>query len=111
MRSLSTLKILVALLLIASLAPACGTLTGRSTGRYVDDQNITGKVKAGLTQEKTSNLTRIAVKTIDGVVYLEGVVDTEADRATAESIARRVPEALNVVNQLQVKTTGSALPR
>src|SRR5262245_58115538 len=111
MRVFSTAKLLIALLLLASFAPGCTTLTGRSTGRYVDDQSITGKVKARLTQDKASNFTRIAVKTIDGVVYLEGVVDSEADRATAENIARGVPEAMQVVNQLQVSAPPSALPR
>jgi hyperosmotically inducible protein len=111
MRMFSTAKLLIALLLIASFASACTTLTGRSTGRYVDDQTITGKVKARLTEHKASNFTRIAVKTNDGVVYLEGVVDSDADRATAETIARGVPEAMRVVNQLQVSAQPSALPR
>src|SRR5262249_11511750 len=111
MRVFLTAKLLVALVLIASFAPACTTLTGRSTGRYVDDQSITGKVKARLTEDKTSNFTRIAVKTIDGVVYLEGVVDSEADRVTAGNIARGVPEAARVENQLQVSAPPAALPR
>ena len=111
MRVLSTAKLLIALLLTVAFASGCSSLTGRSTGRYVDDQNITGKVKAELTKDKTSNLTRIAVKTNSGVVYLEGVVDTEADRARAEEITRRVPEVMSVVNQLQVTTPPSALPR
>ena len=51
------------------------------------------------------------MKTNDGVVYLEGVVDSEADRARAEAIARRVPQVVSVVNQLQVSTPPSALPR
>src|SRR5262245_7945265 len=111
MRVSSTAKLLIALVLIGSFAPGCTTLTGRSTGRYVDDQSITGKVKARLTENKTSNFTRIAVKTIDGVVYLEGVVDSEVDRSNAENVARSIPEATRVVNQLQVSTSPSALPR
>jgi len=111
MRVLSTAKLLIALLVTVAFASGCSSLTGRSTGRYVDDQNITGKVKTELTKDKTSNLTRIAVKTNDGVVYLEGVVDSEADRARAEEIARRVPQVVSVVNQLQVSTPPSALPR
>src|SRR4029434_10550704 len=111
MRISTTLKLLVPLLLIVSFTPGCQTLTGRSTGRYVDDQTITGKVKSKLTAEKASNLTRVAVKVNSGVVYLEGVVDSEQDRATAENLTRSVPEVLNVVNQLQVNPTGAASPR
>ena len=111
MRVSSTAKLLIALLLTVAFASGCGSLTGRSTGRYVDDQNITGTVKTELTKDKTSNLTRIGVKTNEGVVYLEGVVDSEAARARAEEIARRVPQVVRVVNQLQVNTPPSALPR
>jgi len=111
MRVFSTAKLLIALLLTVAFASGCSSLTGRSTGRYVDDQNITGTVKTELTKDKTSNLTRIGVKTNEGVVYLEGVVDSEAARARAEEIARRVPQVVRVVNQLQVNTPPSALPR
>lgn len=86
-------------------------MTGRSTGRYVDDQTIVGKVKSKLVADKTSNLTRVGVKVNSGVVYLEGVVDSEQDRAIAEDLTRSVPEVLSVVNQLQVNPTGSASPR
>ena len=61
--------------------------------------------------DKTSNLTRAGVKVNSGVVYLEGVVDSEQDRAIAEDLTRSVPEVLSVVNQLQVSPTGSASPR
>jgi hypothetical protein len=51
MRISTTLKLLVPLL---SFAPGCQTMTGRSTGRYVDDQTIVGKVKSKLVADKTS---------------------------------------------------------
>jgi osmotically-inducible protein OsmY len=111
MRISTALRLLVALLLVGSVASGCQSLTGRSTGRYVDDQTITAKVKSSLTEDKTSNLTRIGVKTNDGVVYLQGVVDSEQDRAIAENRARRVPDVINVVNQLQVSGTGAASTR
>ncbi len=111
MRVSTTLRLLVGLLLLGSFTAGCQTLTGRSTGRYVDDQTITGKVKTSLTEDKTSNLTRIGVKTVDGVVYLEGVVDSEQDRAVAEDRTRRVPDVINVVNQLQVSGSGAASTR
>jgi osmotically-inducible protein OsmY len=42
---------------------------------------------------------------------LQGVVDSEQDRAIAEDRARRVPDVINVVNQLQVSGTGAASTR
>ena len=56
-------------------------------------------MKSSLTEDKTSNLTRIGVKTVDGVVYLQGVVDSEQDRGIAEDRTRRVPNVINVVNR------------
>ena len=68
-------------------------------------------MKSSLTEDKTSNLTRIGVKTVDGVAYLQGVVDSEQDRAIAEDRTRRVPNVINVVNQLQVSGSGAASTR
>src|SRR6059036_842291 len=48
--------------------------TGRSTGRFVDDQSITASVKAKLVADKAANLTRVGVKTVNGTVYLTGSV-------------------------------------
>ena len=48
----------------------------RSVGQVIDDTVVTTEVKAKLTAEKLSNLTKIEVKTEDGIVTLNGVVDT-----------------------------------
>jgi osmotically-inducible protein OsmY len=102
-----TLRILVALLML----PACGSMTGRSTGRYIDDKTINAQVKTKLIGEKASNLTRIGVNTVNGVVHLDGVVDSVRDKIIAEELARQVGGVTNVVNQLQVNSSGSASPR
>ena len=109
MRVSKTLKLLSALLLIAILAPACQSMTGRS--RYMDDKRVNAKVKTKLVGEKASNLTRVGVSTVNGVVHLDGVVDTVHDKVVAEELARQVDGVVNVVNQLQIKTTGAASPR
>jgi osmotically-inducible protein OsmY len=51
------------------------------------------------------------VKTVDGVVYQQGVVDSERDRAIAEDRTRKVPNVINAVNQLQVSGSGAASTR
>src|ERR1044071_8551647 len=71
----TSFKVIAALLLIMFLAPACQSMTGRSAGRYIDDKTITAKVKSKIVGEKASNLTRVGVNTVNGVVYLDGVVD------------------------------------
>jgi hyperosmotically inducible periplasmic protein len=112
-----TLKIVVALLLVAAFLPGCRSMTGRSVGRVIDDKTITAQVKSKLVAEKASNLTRIGVTTVNGVVYLDGAVDSVDHKVHAEELARRIEGVANVVNNIQVSaagsppTSGSASPR
>jgi osmotically-inducible protein OsmY len=112
MRISNTLRIFVAVLLVLAFLPACRSMTGRSVGRVIDDKTITAHVKGKLVGEKASNLTRIGVTTVNGVVHLEGAVDTVNDKVSAEEFARQVNGVTNVVNNIQVTPpTGSASPR
>jgi osmotically-inducible protein OsmY len=109
MRIPTTLKVVVALLLVVAFA-GCQSMTGRSAGRVVDDKAISAKVKTKLTAEKVSNLTRVGVTTVNGVVHLDGVVDRVQDKQRAEEIARGVDGVTRVVDNIQVSTTPSASP-
>jgi len=44
----------------------------------------------------------VSVRTVDGTVYLTGIVDSPEQQARAVEIASRVPGVKNVVNQVQV---------
>jgi len=111
MRNSMTLRVVAVVLMITAFAVGCRSTTGQSAGAYLDDTNITTQVKAKLAAEKTSNLTRVGVKTVNGVVNLDGVVDTVQDKVMAEEIARKVTGVQNVKNDLQVNPTPSASPR
>ena len=104
------LRVLVALLMVLVLT-GCQSMTGRSAGRYIDDKTITAKVKTRLANDKVSSLTRVGVTTVNGVVYLDGVVDSVNDKVMAEEITRHVDGVTSVVSQLQVSSSGSASPR
>ena len=110
MKTARTMTIIGLVFLVAAMS-ACQTMTGRSAGRLLDDNTITGSVKAELTKEKAANLTRIGVNTTNGVVYLTGVVETFEEKARAEAIAQRVDGVKHVQNDLQVRTTPAASPR
>jgi osmotically-inducible protein OsmY len=105
-----TCALLAALLLTVTVAPGCRSMTGRSTGAYVDDSTITTQVKAKLTGNKASNLTRVGVNTVNRVVTLTGVVDSVKSKVTAEEIARSVAGVQEVKNNLQIEGT-AASPR
>ena len=110
MRAFNTFRIFVAMLLVMAFLPACQSMSGRSAGRVIDDKAISAQVKTKLTADKASNLTRIGVTTINGVVHLDGVVDKADDKARALDIARRVAGANKVVDNIQVNPTPSASP-
>jgi osmotically-inducible protein OsmY len=66
-----------------------------------DDQRITRDVQALLSQHpalEPPNL--IDVKTLDHVVYLNGLVDTDLERQMAESVAAGAQRVARVVNSI-----------
>jgi osmotically-inducible protein OsmY len=48
----------------------------------------------------------LQVHTINGVVYLNGLVNSEMERRTAEAFARQVPKVKDVVNSLSPRNGG-----
>ncbi len=102
MRHLKLLSI--ALLAIMALA-ACSS-TGRTVGENVDDTTITATVKAKLAGEKMGTLTSVDVDTRQRTVYLNGVVPSEDLKQRAANIAWGVKGVQAVINNLSVKVTG-----
>jgi len=93
----------VAIVLVAlGLVAGCQSLTARTAESNVDDASVTGSVKTKLVADNTTNLTRIDVDTNRSIVYLTGSVDTAAQKARAEQLARQTPGVKSVVNHLQV---------
>ena len=95
-------KLLAVFALIFMLG-GCQAMTGRTAGQNIDDSNTTAAVKAKLGQEKLSTLTRIDVDTNDGVVALNGTVESADQRARVEQLARDVRGVKRVINNLQVQ--------
>ena len=81
----------------------CQAMTGETLGEHIDDTTITTTVKTKLAAEKGATLTRIQVDTDRGVVQLSGVVDSAAEKARAEQIARGVNGVKSVKNNLQTR--------
>jgi hyperosmotically inducible periplasmic protein len=91
-----------AMLLLTVALSGCQAMTGRTAGQNVDDARISTAVQATLTSDKASNFTRIDVDTTNGVVYLNGTVQSSEQKARAEQLAGRVDGVKKVVNNLQV---------
>ena len=95
------MKNFLTILIVVSLS-GCSAMTGKTAGRNVDDATVTAAVKSQLVMDKTANLTRIDVDTNNGVVYLNGTVDSSEQKARAAELARRVKGVSKVVNNLQL---------
>ena len=91
----------VTAMLLLSFA-GCQAMTGKTAGRNIDDAAITASVKSTLVADKAANLTRIDVDTDNGVVSLNGVVDSAQQKGRAEELTRRVDGVRGVNNNLQI---------
>ena len=94
--------LIVMMLTVFSLA-GCQAMTGRTAGQNIDDSTLTGSVKTKLASDKVSSLTRIDVDSTNGVVALNGVVESAEQRARAQELAAQVNGVKRVVNNLQVQ--------
>jgi hyperosmotically inducible periplasmic protein len=90
------------LVLLGFLA-GCQATTGRTAGENIDDTTLTTSVKTALARDKAATLTRIDVDSVKGVVSLNGVVPTAADKTRAVEIARGVNGVQKVNDNLQVQ--------
>ena len=93
---------ITALLLITSVGCA-STRTHESTGEYIDDSVITGKVKAAIMDDSSLKSSEINVETFKGVVQLSGFVNSAADIDKAMQVARSVDGVTGVTNKMQLK--------
>jgi hyperosmotically inducible periplasmic protein len=94
----SALAVLLVLLLVG-----CQTMTGSTVGENIDDSRITLAIKTKLAEEKAATLTRVGVKTVQGTVYLTGIVATEQLKRRAAEIATGFEGVREVVNNLKVE--------
>jgi len=92
-----------AVLVLSGLLAGCQSVTGTTVGQSIDDTNTTAAVKTELARDKTSSLMRIDVDTNNGVVSLNGTVESAEQRARAAKIARGVGGVKRVINNLQVQ--------
>jgi osmotically-inducible protein OsmY len=76
---------------------ACATLNP------LEDTRIEAEVKARLVAERDANLTRLGVMSSGGTVHLTGAVESEEQKARAETLARDVRGVRGVVNGLEVR--------
>lgn len=96
--------IAAALAITLTTAAGCAVSRGQQTaGAYVDDAAITASVKARMLDDAKVAGTSITVETLNGTVMLSGFARSAEEKATAETIARKVDGVRNVKNQITVR--------
>ena len=73
---------------------------------YVDDSVITAKIKAEILSDPLLKVSQINVTTVNGVVKLSGLVDSQQSSDRAIKIAHSVKNVRSVKNGLVVKSSG-----
>jgi sporulation protein YlmC with PRC-barrel domain len=76
---------------------------GREVRKIWSDASITASVKTRLAGQAPSSLLKVDVDTTNGVVQLNGTVDSESTRQRATETARKVEGVRRVVNNLKVQ--------
>jgi osmotically-inducible protein OsmY len=99
------LRAVAATALLLGILAGCQAMTGETAGQNIDDTTLTTSVKTALARDKVGTLTRIDVDTVRGVVSLNGVVPTAADKSRAVQIAQGVNGVKRVIDNLQVQKT------
>jgi osmotically-inducible protein OsmY len=96
---------IMALILMASVS---GCAAYRACGFHgcAGDAQITANVQASINQHPDLGPNLIDVQTMDHVVYLYGLVNTDMERQLAESAARGTPGVVQVVNSIAVNNRG-----
>ena len=94
-------------LVLAGALPGCAVFVKCGFGGCPGDAQITADVRTLLNQHPGAAAPgAVSVQTLDGVVYLYGVVDTDLMREQAEQIALQAPHVKKVVNSLGVQNAG-----
>jgi hyperosmotically inducible protein len=100
-----------ALMLGVSLALGSAGVLADNAGK--SDSTITGSVKSALISNDQTKARQINVETKDGVVQLNGFVDSAAAKAAAETTAKNVEGVKSVKNNLSIRdpnrSTGEAV--
>ncbi|MGP0593771.1 BON domain-containing protein [Nitrospira sp. T9] len=101
---LKTVQTFLKIAVVMGLLVGCQSMTGQSTGDYVDDASVTAAVKTKLANQQPTSLSRVEVETVKGVVHLMGVAKTEEDKAEAGRLTRQVKGVKRVDNDLKIQS-------
>ena len=89
--------------LVVTLVACAPSEKRASTGEFIDDTLISGKVKAALIADPELKATEIKVDTYKGTVQLSGFVASPDHIPKAVQLARKVEGVKEVKNDIAIK--------
>ena len=103
----SNMRLLATAVILTGVLSGCSTYRSCGFSGCPGDAQITADIEALIRQHPAIEAPNsVRVSTIDHVVYLYGQVDTELQRATAESLAREVAGVRRVVDSIHFSYEG-----
>ena len=97
--------ILLSVLVVFGMAlfSGCASMTGRTTGEYIDDSNITTQANAIIVQDPDAQYLKIDVSSTHGNVVLAGFIhDKKAEERIVAKI-RQIKGVKSVKSDLKVQ--------
>lgn len=93
---------------VSALLATAGLMLGfhanaATVGEQIDDTAITAKVKSALIANPNTKAYQINVDTTNGIVQLNGFVDSANSKQAAESVTKEVAGVKQVRNNLQLR--------
>ncbi len=89
---------------IVLITSGCAVTRGQeSVGAYVEDAEITTKIKARFIDNKDVDALSIKVETLNGTVMLSGFAKNAAEKNSAEVIARKIEGVKAVKNEIAIR--------
>lgn len=94
---------LAVVLAAATAGTGCATYQKCGFSGCAGDASITASIEARLRENRAIEEWGIRVQTLDHVVYLYGLVDTNLERSIIESTALEQPGVVRVVNSIAIR--------
>ena len=87
-------------IVLTGILPGCTTFRKCGFSGCAGDADISAQVRALLYQHSLQPPNLIQVQTLDRVVYLTGLVNSDTERLTAQSAALEAPGVSKVINSI-----------
>ncbi|MBN2654796.1 MAG: BON domain-containing protein [Nitrospirae bacterium] len=86
-----------------SLFSGCASMTGRTTGQYIDDSNITTEANAIIVKDPDARYLKIDVSSTNGNVVLNGFIHDKAAEERIVSKIRQIKGVMSVLSNLKIE--------